>query len=53
MLDYSFTDRAKQVAAYGSCVQRALPDVSRGSCQREFQDLRECFFKSYREAVRR
>jgi hypothetical protein len=37
-----------QVAAYGACVQAALPAVDKGKCETEFAALRTCFFAAVR-----
>ncbi|EFN51131.1 hypothetical protein CHLNCDRAFT_141329 [Chlorella variabilis] len=41
-----------RVQQYGLCLKATLPEVEKGLCEREFQQLRACWLKAFRAALR-
>ncbi|KAI8469858.1 MAG: hypothetical protein J3K34DRAFT_422596 [Monoraphidium minutum] len=42
-----------QAQTYATCVTAKLPEVEKGSCEREFQTLQQCFTREFAQHRRR
>jgi hypothetical protein len=41
-----------QVTAYGSCLQRIVPDIEQGACEKEFASLKVCWRAAFRASLK-
>ncbi|KAI3431830.1 hypothetical protein D9Q98_010583 [Chlorella vulgaris] len=44
---------SKEVQHYGLCLKATLPEVEKGICEREFQQLKACWVKACRASLAR
>ncbi|KAL4439823.1 hypothetical protein ABPG75_002824 [Micractinium tetrahymenae] len=42
----------KEVQQYGLCLKATLPEVEKGVCEQEFQQLRTCWLRAFRASLR-
>jgi len=43
---------AVQATAYGSCLQRIVPDIEQGACEKEFASLKVCWRAAFRASLK-
>jgi len=48
----ALTQCSSEVAVYGSCIKKSLPDIEQGMCEQQFAALKKCFRTQLKQSLK-